>query len=32
MRSYSDRLSELLSQGAAFEEIWRGDGMALMEM
>jgi hypothetical protein len=32
MTSYSGRLSGLFSQGAAFEEIWRGDGMALMEI
>ena len=32
MTVYSDRLSQLFSEGAAFREIWRGDGMALMEM
>ena len=32
MASYSDRLSELLAEGNAFREIWRQDGMALMEM
>ena len=32
MTSYSDRLSELLAEGNAFREIWRQDGMALMEM
>jgi deferrochelatase/peroxidase EfeB len=32
MTTYSDRLSNLLSEGSAFQEIWRGDGMALMEM
>ena len=29
---YSERLSTLLVEGDAFEEIWRGDGMALMEI
>lgn len=32
MTSYSGRLSAHFSEGAAFQEIWRGDGMALMEM
>ncbi len=32
MSSYSDRLSALLVEGNAFREIWRQDGMALMEM
>jgi deferrochelatase/peroxidase EfeB len=32
MKSYSDRLSALLAEGDAFREIWRQDGMALMEM
>ena len=32
MTSYSDRLSELLAEGNAFREIWRQDGMALMQM
>ena len=32
LRSYSDRLSALFALDHAFEEIWRGDGMALMEM
>jgi deferrochelatase/peroxidase EfeB len=32
MRSYSDRLSALFSEGGAFREIWRTDGQALMEM
>jgi deferrochelatase/peroxidase EfeB len=32
MKSYSDRLSALLDEGDAFHEIWRQDGMALMEM
>jgi deferrochelatase/peroxidase EfeB len=32
MTTYSGRLSELFSAGSAFQEIWRGDGMALMEM
>jgi deferrochelatase/peroxidase EfeB len=31
MASYSDRLSALFAEGNAFREIWRGDGMALME-
>ncbi len=32
MASYSDRLAALLAEGGAFKEIWRQDGMALMEM
>ncbi len=32
MTSYSDRLSVLIKEGNAFREIWRQDGMALMEM
>ena len=32
MSSYSDRLSALFAEGDAFREIWRQDGMALMEM
>jgi deferrochelatase/peroxidase EfeB len=32
MTTYSDRLSTLFAEGDAFREIWRGDGMALMEM
>jgi deferrochelatase/peroxidase EfeB len=32
MTTYSDRLSDLFSQGGAFSEIWRQDGMALMEL
>src|SRR5450755_1218333 len=32
MTSYSDRLSALFAEGDAFREIWRQDGMALMEM
>ncbi len=32
LKTYSDRLSALLIEDHAFEEIWRGDGMALMEM
>jgi deferrochelatase/peroxidase EfeB len=32
MTSYSDRLSALFAEGGAFQEIWRADGMALMEM
>lgn len=32
MASYTARLSALFSEGGAFREIWRGDGMALMEM
>jgi deferrochelatase/peroxidase EfeB len=31
MTTYSDRLSALFAEGDAFREIWRGDGMALME-
>ncbi len=32
MTSYSDRLCALFAEGDAFREIWRQDGMALMEM
>ncbi|WP_154071340.1 hypothetical protein [Bradyrhizobium lablabi] len=32
MTSYSDRLVALFAEGGAFREIWRADGMALMEM
>jgi hypothetical protein len=32
MTTYSDRLTALFVEGGAFPEIWRGDGMALMEM
>jgi deferrochelatase/peroxidase EfeB len=32
MTAYSERLSALFAEGDAFEELWRGDGMALMEM
>jgi deferrochelatase/peroxidase EfeB len=32
MTTYSDRLSALFAEGNAFREIWRTDGMALMEM
>jgi deferrochelatase/peroxidase EfeB len=32
MTTYSDRLTALLAEGGAFREIWRQDGMALMEM
>ena len=32
MKTYSDRLSALFADGNAFKEIWRTDGMALMEM
>ena len=32
MTSYSDRLTALFAARDAFREIWRGDGMALMEM
>jgi Dyp-type peroxidase family len=31
MKSYSDRLSAWFAEGNAFREIWRQDGMALME-
>jgi len=31
MTSYSNRLGALFSEGGAFREIWRADGMALME-
>ena len=32
MSSYSDRLQALFAEGDAFREIWRQDGMALLEM
>ena len=32
MTAYSDRLSALFAEGDAFQEIWREDGMAWMEM
>jgi deferrochelatase/peroxidase EfeB len=32
LKTYSDRLSGLIALDHAFEEIWRGDGMALMEI
>ena len=32
MMSYSERLQVLFAEGDAFREIWRQDGMALMEM
>ncbi len=32
MKSYSDKLAALFAEGGAFREIWRTDGMALMEM
>ena len=32
MTAYSDRLSALFADGDAFREIWREDGVALMEM
>jgi deferrochelatase/peroxidase EfeB len=32
MTRYSDRLVALFAEGGAFREIWRQDGMALMEM
>ncbi len=32
MKSYSDRLSAWFAEGNAFREIWRQDGMVLMEM
>jgi deferrochelatase/peroxidase EfeB len=32
MKTYSDRLSALFPQGNAFQEIWRTDGMALMQI
>ena len=32
MKTYSDRLSALFAEGDALHEIWRTDGMALMEM
>jgi hypothetical protein len=31
MAAYSDRLTALFKEGDAFQEIWRQDGMALME-
>jgi deferrochelatase/peroxidase EfeB len=31
-KTYSDRLSALVAEDSAFQELWRGDGMALMEM
>jgi deferrochelatase/peroxidase EfeB len=32
LTSYSDRLSALFAEAGAFREIWRQDGMALLEM
>jgi deferrochelatase/peroxidase EfeB len=32
MTRYSDRLAALFAEGGAFREIWRADGMALMEV
>ena len=32
MSRYSDRLTELFTQNSAFHEIWRQDGMALMDI
>lgn len=32
MASYSERLSAVLAKADAFQELWRKDGMALMEM
>ena len=32
LESYSDRLSALIIEDRAYQEIWRGDGMALLEM
>jgi len=32
MAVYSDRLGALFAEGDAFREIWRADGMALMEI
>jgi deferrochelatase/peroxidase EfeB len=32
MTTYSERLCELFAEGDAFREIWRTDGMALMEI
>jgi len=32
MTAYSDRLCSLFAEGGAFREIWRADGMALMEV
>jgi deferrochelatase/peroxidase EfeB len=31
LTTYTDRLVGLFGQGGAFREVWRGDGMALME-
>ncbi|MEZ2354380.1 Dyp-type peroxidase [Caballeronia sp. RCC_10] len=32
MTAYDERLSALFAEGGALRELWRGDGMALMEM
>jgi Dyp-type peroxidase family len=32
MKSYTDHLAALFAEGGAFREIWRTDGMALIEM
>src|ERR1700756_3035763 len=32
MQSYSDKLGALFAEGNAFQEIWRQDGMALVDM
>jgi deferrochelatase/peroxidase EfeB len=32
LESYSDRLSALIVEDRAYQEIWRGDGMALLEL
>jgi deferrochelatase/peroxidase EfeB len=32
MATYTDRLTTLFSNGGAFKEVWRQDGMALMEV
>jgi deferrochelatase/peroxidase EfeB len=32
MKSYSDRLCALFAEGNAFQEVWRQDGMALVDM
>lgn len=32
MTNYGDRLQKLFSESSAFQELWHGDGMALMEM
>jgi deferrochelatase/peroxidase EfeB len=32
LKTYSDRISALVAIDHAFEEMWRGDGMALMEI